>query len=342
MRPQNEPGAPSRSLLEDKIYGCLVGGLIGDAMGAPGEGKTFQQIQAQFGPAGITDFEGKGTDDTAIREQLLQAILENEGHVSCDTFAQTFLTYHEQNYRLWWVPVRNMFHKLDGKVSLPVDAGFGNTPSSSSAMAISPMGMINAGNPRQAALETFDVAGLIHSGPSGFCRDAACAMAAAIAQAFVPGATVESILDAATRYLHPVSAQEILACIRQTRQLAGEAGSYETFRERFYADCLHAEQCDSRETIPVTLALFEMAGGEAERAILYAVNFGRDADTLGTMVGGLCGAFVGASGLPSHWVKKVEANPQVAYADLTTRLASLVRQRALEAEQYAHLLRSLT
>ena len=27
--------------LEDRIYGCLLGGLIGDAMGAPGEGKTF-------------------------------------------------------------------------------------------------------------------------------------------------------------------------------------------------------------------------------------------------------------------------------------------------------------
>ncbi len=33
------------SRLEEKIYGCLLGGLIGDAMGAPGEGKTYAQIQ---------------------------------------------------------------------------------------------------------------------------------------------------------------------------------------------------------------------------------------------------------------------------------------------------------
>jgi ADP-ribosylglycohydrolase len=327
--------------LEDRIYGCLVGGLIGDAMGAPGESKTFRQIQAQFGPEGITDFEGVGTDDTAIREQLIHAILDNGGYVSCDTFAQSFQTFRTQNYRLWWVPVRNMFHKLDSKVCLPVDAGFGNTPSSSSAMAISPMGILNAANPRQAALETFDVASLIHSGPSGFCRDAACAMAAAVAQAFVPNTSVESILEAAIRYLHPVSAHEILTSIERTRHLAQGAGSYEAFRERFYASFLREEQCDSRETVPVTLALFEMAAGEAERAVLYAVNFGRDADTLGTMVGGLCGAFVGAGGLPARWVDKVEANPLVPYGRLAAQLAATVRQRAQEAEQYARLIQSL-
>ena len=69
---------------------------------------------------------------------------------------------------------------------LPVNAGMGNMQSSSSAMSISPMGLINACNPRQAALETYDVAGLIHSGDTNFCRDAACAMAAAVAEAMKP------------------------------------------------------------------------------------------------------------------------------------------------------------
>ncbi len=69
-------------------------------------------------------------------------------------------------------------------------------------MSISPMGIINACNPRQAALETFDVAGLIHAGDSTFCRDGACAMAAAVAEAMKPVATVDSILDASTAYLH--------------------------------------------------------------------------------------------------------------------------------------------
>ena len=44
------------STLEDRIYGCLLGGLIGDAMGAPTEGKTYQQIAETYGPQGVTDF----------------------------------------------------------------------------------------------------------------------------------------------------------------------------------------------------------------------------------------------------------------------------------------------
>ena len=56
--------------LTDKIYGCLMGGLIGDAMGAPTEGMHYENIIEEFGPNGVTDFEGVGTDDTAIRGQL--------------------------------------------------------------------------------------------------------------------------------------------------------------------------------------------------------------------------------------------------------------------------------
>ncbi len=74
--------------------------------------------------------------------------------------------------------------------------------SSSSAMCISPMGIINAANPRQAALKTYDVASLIHN---NFCRDAACSMAATVAEAFNPEASVDSILRATADYLPPKS-----------------------------------------------------------------------------------------------------------------------------------------
>ena len=102
-------GTPAfKSTLEDKIYGCLLGGLIGDAMGALTEGTTFQQISDQFGPDGVTDFEGVGTDHTAIREQLIDAIVKAElepsgsGRVTCDEFAQSFRDHRAKNYRLWY------------------------------------------------------------------------------------------------------------------------------------------------------------------------------------------------------------------------------------------------
>ncbi len=320
------------STLEDRILGSLVGGMIGDAMGAPGEGKTYLEILQQFGPAGITTFSGVGTDDTAIREQLIDAILRTEDHVSCDSFAESFQRFRRQNYGKWWVPVLNAFHKLDSKVVLPVDAGWGNAPSSSSAMAISPMGIVNAANPRQAALETFGVAGVLHGGSSGFCRDAACAMAAAVAEALSPDSSLAGIVSAATGHLPPVSAQVIIDCIGGARRLAREAGGYEAFRARFYETSLREEQCDSRETVPVALALFEMLGDDPEQAIIKAANFGRDADTIATMVGGLCGAFNGAGGLPAHWRSRVQPEAATRYEELARQLTAVVARRSAAAE----------
>lgn len=39
-----------------KVYGCLSGGLIGDAMGAPVEGKDYRYIEEHYGE--VDDFEG--------------------------------------------------------------------------------------------------------------------------------------------------------------------------------------------------------------------------------------------------------------------------------------------
>ena len=42
--------------LRDKILGCLIGGLLGDAMGGPTEGLHYEFIAQRFGE--ITDPEG--------------------------------------------------------------------------------------------------------------------------------------------------------------------------------------------------------------------------------------------------------------------------------------------
>lgn len=329
------------STLEDKIRGCLLGGLIGDAMGAPGEGKTYQQIMEVHGPDGLTDFEGHGTDDTAIREQLLSAIFATEGYPGVDDFAQTFVEYKQKNQRLWFVPVRNAFCKYEAGLSLPAYAGWGNMQSSSTAMCFSPMGIINACNPRQAALEALHVGSFIHNGPSGFCRDAAAAMSAAVAAAFESNASVQSVTEAATRYLMPVSAREMIGAIKGALQLADETKSYERFREIYYERCLQSIISDSRETVPAVMAIFKLAKGDPKQAILWGANFGRDADTIGTMVGGIVGAMHGASGLPSDWVAKVEANPDGDYGKAVKGLVDVIKRRTADIQGIAGSIEAL-
>ena len=295
-----------RDALFNKVYGCLLGGLIGDAMGAPAEDLNYWEIEEKFG--WIDRFEGAGTDDSAIKLVLCEAIIENNGYVTADEFAASFLRNKQKYYRLFWIPVKNMFHKIESKLALPVYAGLGNMHSSSTAMAIAPLGLINACNPRQAALEAFDVAGLVHAGDSTFCRDGACAIAAAIAAAMDPAATVDSVLSAATAYLHPTSSAEMIGWIERTLALARQNPDFKQFRAAFYQTNLGDIVSDSRETVPAVLALFYLAQGDPERAIAYGANFGRDADTIGTMIGALAGAFQGADALKREWVEQIEAS----------------------------------
>ena len=298
--------AGKEDLLFKKVYGCLLGGIIGDAMGAPAEGMPYEKIKEQFG--WISGFEGSGTDDSAIKLILCEAIIKSGGHVTADEWADAFLANKKKYYGFFYIPVRNMFHKIESKLSLPVYAGMGNMHSSSSAMSISPMGIINACRPRQAAIETWDAAGLIHGGESTFCRDGACAIAAAVAEAMSPKATVNSILEAAVKYLHKDSSKELLDRIKLAMDILARTKEFEAFRKEYYKKCLGDIISDSRETVPCTLALFKLANGDPVKSIEYGANFGRDSDTIGTMVGALAGAFKGVEGLKKEWVTQIEAS----------------------------------
>lgn len=330
-----------RSRLFDKVLGCLLGGEIGDAMGAPAEGKTYQQVQEAFGE--ISDFSGSGTDNSALKYILCDAIVRADGHPTADAWAQEWLAQEDLFLKrhLFWTPVMNAFWKLRGEGIAPREAGHGTMASSSSAMGISPIGIINAGDPRQAALEGYDVGALIHH---NYCLDAAASMAAAVAEAFTPTATVELILTAAQVYLPPNSARVMRECIESTLALARETGNYRAFRARYYEERLFAgaAMADARETVPVALALFDLAQGDPRLTVIYGANFGRDADTIASMAGAIAGAFQGAAAFPPGWVEKVRAESPRVHEQIAQALIGVILRRIKAAAARGAWFKELT
>ena len=330
----------SKGRLYDKVLGCLLGGEIGDAMGAPAENKTYQEIAEAFGE--IVDFSGFGTDDSALKHVLIDAIVRADGYPTADAWAEEWMAQEDLflKRRLFWTPVINGFWKVRAQGVAPREAGRGNMASSSSAMCISPVGIINAGDPRQAALETFEVASLIHH---NFCRDAACSIAAAVAAAFSPEASVDSILRSAVMVLPCGSAQVMRDCIEATLALAHQVGDYRVFRERYYGERLlpGIAMPDSRETVPVALSLFYLAEGDPQQTVILGANFGRDADTIASMAGAVAGAFRGASALPELWVEKVRVESPRAHDQVARTLVDVIIERAADAAERARAVRSL-
>jgi ADP-ribosylglycohydrolase len=320
------------SSLLDKVLGCLLGGVVGDAMGTPTEKLSHDEVHKRFG--WVQTFSGDGTDDSLLKHILCETLERTGGHATADAWAEDWLR-HRQTFiesSLFFAPVISTFWKLNAEQIQPREAGAGNMASSSSAMCISPIGIVNAGNPRQAALETFEVASLIHH---NFCRDGACAMAAAVAQAFAPGADVESVLRAASDHLPPVSAQGMRMALQSTLALARASQGYEDFRARYYA-AINPRQhfTDSRETVPLALALVWLANGNTQKAVEYGANFGRDADTVASMAGAVAGALDGAHALPQAWIDTLGATVDAQRA-LANRMTQLVCARAESARAAA-------
>jgi ADP-ribosylglycohydrolase len=323
------------TVLYQKALGCLLGGIIGDAVGTPCENKDFRWIEQHLG--WVDDFSGDGTDDTAMKDVLADALARTDGQATIDDWARQWLDDWEglfgSKLNKYFISVVHTAQKLK-RHSTPRMAALGNMPSSSSAMCISPVGIVNAGNPRAAALQTYNLAALIHIHDVGFCQDAAVAMAAGVAEACRPEATVQSVVEASTAHVLPRSGAEMLAAIERALELAREQGAYKPFRQAVYDQ---AERffcpitCDSRETVPLTLALFVLADGDVERCVTYGANFGRDADTIASMCGALAGALRGADGVKPAWRERVRQHASRDQAQLALSLVETARRKAAAA-----------
>lgn len=335
--------APAASEFEDRVLGCLVGGLVGDAMGTPTENMEPDDIASQFG--WITTFEGSGTDDTAMRSLLCAALFATDGYAGPDDWAEQWIAeggvFTGALRPKFFVSVLQTAEKLAvGYDSRSVATG--NMASSSSAMCIAPVGIANVGNPRAAASQAWSLGSLIHQGPVSFCADAAAAVAAAVAIAVAPGASLDEVLGAPEAVLHPRYASVVRDLITQALALAGRSPDYETFRDSFHREFRQRVACDSRETVPGTFGLLALAKGDARLAVEYAANLGRDTDTIGAMVGAIAGALAGARSLPASWLTSLDSERLATERRMSAKLVSLAvakaeDQRAISSATLARL-----
>lgn len=312
--------------LLDAIYGSLIASAIGDALGAPVEGWYWTEIRETYGHVtelmpsdrantginyGGADLPAKAgwvTDDTTMRHYLCLAIARKQGRITPDDYAAVLLEKFNPN-RVW-VNERSVVWKLRAGVN-PWDSGKGTIPAGCATMAISPIGIINAGDPAQAYQDGFNIAFVNQDNHN---RDGAATMAAGVAAAFLPDATVASVLETMTRY----SADLIRRAIDLTMDLATASEDVDDFAERYYATMLdwtwpslnwnkeHFFSGNSIELIPITMAILHLCGDDVNRAMIEAASFGRDCDTTASMVGALLGAMRGAEAVRQDWIETVE------------------------------------
>jgi ADP-ribosylglycohydrolase len=316
------------SRFESHALACLVFGVIGDAMGTPTENLEPAEIEQRFG--WVDWFEGDGTDDTIMRDLIAAALIRTGGYADADHWAEEWRDKHQAIFGSkvgrFFPSVLHAAAKLRHGYA-PRTIAEGTMPSSSSAMAIAPVGIVNAGNPRAAAAQAMEIASLIHVTNVAFCQDGAAAIAAAVAEALMPEATVASVLDASVAYLKPWSGEEMRSLITAALEFASKAGDYKSFREGYHGKFRQRIACDSRETVPASLAIVHLAQGDPSLAASLGANFGRDADTIACIAAGICGALSGISPADAKLVEHLPVETLSAQVDLASRLAAATRAK---------------
>ncbi len=320
----------------DAVYGSIIGGAIGDALGAPVESWYFTEIREKYGHMtellpgvrgntgafyggstgeaynekydGPTTPPGTVTDDSALRLYMCLAIVRKGGRITPYDAADIWL--EKLNPNRFWFNEKIILNKL--KVGMnPWEAGKGTIPAGCATMAIPPIGVINAGNPEQAYQDGYNIAGINADGEN---RDGAATIAAAVAAAFLPGATARQVIQTMQRY----SSYLYKRAIDRALDAACACQSVDEFAEKFYASMLdwtwpnreaqkgRYDSGNSLEIVPLIAALLHLCGDDVNQAMVEGASFGRDCDTLAGLLGCILGAISGASAIRTDWIDTVE------------------------------------
>lgn len=362
--------------LRDKAIGTLVGAAVGDALGGATEGWTPDQIQERYGGwvAGIVGpfnhdwrharpiapyHKGDGhiTDDTLMTHALVDVYAARRDHLDAYAIAEDLVPLLIGERR--WVPELEAEALLLQRVFLaekwlvarlhyghvdPREAGVGNIVNCGAAMYVAPVGVVNAADPAGAYAEGIEIAS---AHQSSYGREAAGVLAAAVAAAFSPGASPESVLAdvlgvARDGTRHAIEAvAEAAAGLSDVREaiprLRAAVAPFDTVGEVYREPSLDARRpsrTKSIEELPIALGLVLVARGDYETAVLGGVNYGRDADSIASMAGAVCGALGGASAVRADWAESVAAASRTPLVPAGETMAEVAREVfALDAER---------
>lgn len=352
----------NKDSLLHRIEGSILGGAIGDALGGPVEGRSVEFIHKNFGGkitdlveyvsknprgANISTRRGTYTDDTRFKNILCKAIVEKKERISAEDFAKIILRemdpdlFFPTDGALYYkLSVWNVFEKhsdVSQLSSLPLlsaisprNIGKGNIPADDAVMMISPIGLLSPANPRQAARDTYEVASVIQN---GYSLEAAICVTTAVAESMRPDVTLEDIVTTSMQYTGLANR----AAIQKSVQIAKKADTFEEFKEAFHREML-VGFIDVLEVVPACMGIILLLGKDFETAVIEAANFGRDCDSIASIVGSILGSYHGIESIPRKWVGAVmEANPDPDLMKLSKGIYEATKSEFEKTKEYVSL-----
>lgn len=323
--------------LRDKFFGCICGAHIGSSMGAVVEGWLHERTEATYGTLDhLVAYEHynngwlreAGTTEDGIDRQklMITAIIEKGDRISAEDLR-----------RIW---VRDINPLAPGGISEPYEGELLKISKTSIpardigrycdyanlvtfSRACHPIGMINAGDVRGAINDVMEVGQIYHYANTNALKWA-CVTAVGIAAAMLPGATVDSVLQAIFDNLDERKrvegredgwygdyagvnlVDELKRALDKTQNCTDHRELRTVLDTMYYGVGMPYAMAFANEIVTKGICVFRMCNGDVKRAIITAVNLGRDTDCAAAVAAGLTGALGGSAAIPEEWIKQVD------------------------------------
>lgn len=329
----------------DRVIGCILGGAVGDALGAPVEFMSLREIRDRYGNNGIQELDiaygrvGAITDDTQMTlftaEGLIRAQSRYRDRGICNPASVVYRAYlrwlKTQGYTDpalpyfdtapgWLVGVHELHsRRAPGNTCISALAsgqmGTREGPINTSkgcgtVMRVAPVGLIDARDPFALGCET---AALTHGHITG--QLAAGALALIVHLLLESHSLDDAIAATLDRLSTETGNEETTTAIRRAVALAESdvapiAETVEHLGGGWIAE----------EAIAIALFCALVAKDDFAYGVGLAVNHTGDSDSTGAIAGNLLGAKLGTDAIPSRWLDQLDLREviQTVAEDLAT------------------------
>ncbi len=335
--------------LINRFRGCLLGGAVGDALGAPIEFDSLAQIRARFGERGVTGFVdgtwpcGTITDDTQMTlftaEGLLRADVRGTlkgichppdcvGNAYCrwlhtqgEPFARTVIGHQWSEAELdgWLIGVPELFaarapgntclQALRGERYGTVEEPVNDSKGCGGLMRAAPAGLMR--ERWGDGVDTFGLGTELAALTHGHPSGYLTAGCLALAvERLRRGDSLRVALDLVTERLRKEpQCDEVSTALASAREMAAEGGSAPERVERLGGGWVAEEA--------LAIAVYAVAATSSfVDAVLLAVNHSGDSDSTGAIAGNIAGTLYGVDAIPADWLAQLELR------DVIERLAT--------------------
>lgn len=333
--------------MKDSIFqSCLLGGAIGDALGAPIEFYDISDIIQNFGKSGVTDFveysngTGEFTDDTQMTlftaEGLLRAfhweMLEEIGATVEITYRSYLRWLYTQGYSFdknkisqgvfdiengWLIKRKELFKRrapgntclssLISGVAGSIDRPINNSKGCGGVMRVAPVGFMYFNDPEFAFKTASQIAALTHGHPSGYLPAGAFA---SILSFIMLGETLENSIVFSLQFLRKHKYhEETLIILEKAIDLALQ-NSKDNLEIRLTSKFIESIGLGwtGEEALAISIFCSIVFINNYKEGIIASVNHSGDSDSTGSITGNILGLINGIEQIPEKWILKLKNN----------------------------------